>query len=138
MTILKNFPAAILIIFLLANCSYSYPAGKNLAADSEYSGNWEGSLNVGGGNSFRLVFHIIQKSDSLSATLDSPDQGAFGIPVSSIIASEDSLRLNVKTINGYYLAKFEKENLKLTGTWSQNGMSFPLDLTKKPSTEEKK
>lgn len=44
-------------------------------------GNWLGALNAGGAT-LRIVFHIeAAKEGGYSASLDSPDQGAFGIPV---------------------------------------------------------
>ena len=45
----------------------------------EITGPWSGSISMGG-IKLRLVFHIQQSEQGLSATLDSPDQGAKGIP----------------------------------------------------------
>jgi pimeloyl-ACP methyl ester carboxylesterase len=50
------------------------------------SGAWEGMLDAG--VKLRLVIHLAQQKDgTLTATLDSVDQGAFGIPVASARAS---------------------------------------------------
>ena len=108
----------------------------NIKTDTSYIGIWDGMLNAPGGNNFKIVFHISEAEDSLSGKLDSPDQGAFGIPVSSIEISSDSIRINVQSLNGHYLGKFEKDSLKITGIWNQNGMSFPLNLKKTAKSEE--
>ena len=48
--------------------------------DEPVEGSWLGTLQTGGVE-LRIVFHISQDSVGvLTATLDSPDQGATGIP----------------------------------------------------------
>ncbi len=110
---------------------------NSFSIDTSYVGIWQGMLEVGG-NSLKIVFHISKDADSLSGALDSPDQGAFGIPVNSIEISVDSIRLNVQSVNGYYLGRLEKDSLKITGTWNQNGLTFPLTLDKTNKIEEVK
>jgi len=113
------------ILFLTALCiallsvSATFPA-RNV------EGLWLGSLNVPGG-SLRIVFNISRKADStLTATLDSPDQGAKGIPADEVTVTDDSLHVGVKAIAGLFRGKVEDSTV--TGEWSQGGRSFPLDL----------
>ena len=137
MTSLKNF---MLIIILLIYSGFGIAMQENnneTKTDTSYYGNWQGVLNAGG-SSIRIVFHISHYADSISGTFDSPDQGAYGIPATSIDIFSDSIRLNVQSINGYYLGKLEHDKLKLTGTWNQNGMTFPLTLNKTNKLEEVK
>ena len=47
-------------------------------SQSEVVGDWKGTLAVSG-IELSLIFHITD-DDGLKATMDSPDQGAFGIP----------------------------------------------------------
>src|ERR1700749_638244 len=75
-------------------------AGRVLAQD--ITGSWGGVLPAGGG-SLHLVFNIKKTADtSYSATFDSPDQKAFGIPCNTICLKKDSLFIGIKTINGGY------------------------------------
>ena len=61
------------------------------AQPSPVVGEWGGSLQVGG-QSLPLVFHIRQGEDgSLTSTMDSPTQGATGIPVESTTVEGDRL-----------------------------------------------
>ena len=91
------------------------------------TGTWEGTLDAGV-QKLRIVFHITQApTGGLSATLDSPDQGATGIPVSGASFKEKTLRLDVAAANGSYVAEMEKDGT-LRGTWSQNGAALPLAL----------
>lgn len=99
------------------------------------TGTWNGTLKTHG-IELRLVFHIDKSDGVYTGTLDSPDQGAKGIPVSSITFENDSIKLDIKTIYGKYSGKVISEN-KITGNFSQMGVTIPLDLIK-GIVEEKK
>ncbi|HET6933367.1 MAG TPA: hypothetical protein VFI72_00925, partial [Candidatus Angelobacter sp.] len=50
----------------------------------EITGDWQGTLDTGAGQ-LHLILHVSKAPDgSLKASLDSVDQGAHAIPVSSI------------------------------------------------------
>lgn len=90
-------------------------------------GTWHGALNVGG-QKLGLIFHFYKDgSGKYSGKMDVPQQGAKGIPVDLKVFSCDSLCLQVPAINMSYSGKLEKEIIK--GTFRQNGMAFPLNLT---------
>lgn len=96
-------------------------------------GSWSGSLQAGGMD-LRIVFHIEDGDDGLTATMDSPDQGATGIPVSDVTVTGDSLTLAVGRIGGTYRGVRSAAGDTLDGTWTQGGQSFPLVLT--PATDD--
>jgi hypothetical protein len=90
-------------------------------------GDWEGTLRPPGAE-LRLVLHITEGGDgSLKATLDSVDQGANGIPVSSITLKDSKLSFTVEVVSGAYEGTVNADATEITGTWTQ-GQSFPLDL----------
>lgn len=90
-------------------------------------GNWQGTLKAGGAE-LRLVLHITEGEDgSLKATLDSIDQGANGIPVTSIVLKDLKLNLTVESIHGAYEGTVNADATEITGTWSQ-GPPLPLDF----------
>lgn len=98
-------------------------------AQGAFIGSWAGALQVGGAE-LRVVFHIEQaESGSLTATMDSPDQGATGIPVSRVAVAGDSLTLVVGTISGRFEGALTPEDSTIEGTWVQSGRSFPLTLS---------
>lgn len=74
------------------------------------------------GTTLSLVFHI---GDS-TATLDVPDQGAMEIPVSVKRSAFGSIELEVPSINASYKGLWTGK--LITGTFTQNGMSFSLPL----------
>lgn len=91
-------------------------------------GSWQGVLNVG--TELRLVFNISVNEDlSLNATMDSPDQGAMGIPLGEVSLSEDSIRIEAPIVKGYYIGALVSEST-MEGEWHQSGMSFKLDLSR--------
>ena len=84
----------------------------------------------------RVVFNISENEDgSLKTTLDSPDQGAFGIKVDSTIYNYPYVRFVALAVRGSYEGKFEKDSI--VGTWSQ-GMPLPLTLKKTEEIETPK
>lgn len=98
-----------------------------LHGQEDVAGTWHGTLDVGAAQ-LRLVLHIKQAEDGYTATMDSPDQGAFGIEASEVAVSDDSVVVTFSRIGGRYAGTIAGEGMKLTGTWSQSGQSFPLDL----------
>ena len=86
------------------------------------SGPWTGKLKLQG-SELTLIFNI----DGESSTLEVPAQGAKDIPVEVSLGTSGSLTLGVPSIN----ASFRGLRLGnvIAGTFTQNGMSFPLTLS---------
>lgn len=89
-------------------------------------GIWEGTLNAGP-NTLRLVFRITKTPEGgLSALLDSPDQGARGLPVDSVSLESGNVRFDMKRFAATYEAKVNADFTELSGTWKQGGAELPL------------
>jgi uncharacterized protein len=102
-------------------------AVTSLASAQDIAGDWQGTLSAGG-MELRLVLHITKGDDgSLKATLDSIDQGANGIPVSSITFKDSKLNLGVDAVHGTYEGKVAADGKTISGTWTQ-GQTLPLDF----------
>ncbi len=72
----------------------------SLAGAQDVAGDWQGTLNTGMGE-LRLVLHLTKAANgSLTATLDSVDQGANGIPVKSVTLKDSKLKLDVEAVHG--------------------------------------
>jgi pimeloyl-ACP methyl ester carboxylesterase len=98
-------------------------------------GSWTGKLNVGP-VSLTLVLHLEQADGYVKVALDSPDQGAKGIPAMKEYLTDDSLAVKVEQIGMTYRARLRDG--KLDGTFSQNGFSTSLVMTKGEATEAKR
>lgn len=102
-------------------------------------GIWQGKININPSVQLSIVLHVDKKDDgSLTASMDSPDQSAFGIKVDNVTATNDSLHFTVMAIAGNYHAGYNKDSLMLIGKWSQGAYSFPLNLKKTDKVEEAK
>jgi uncharacterized protein len=114
-------------IVLPVACLLLLATGCKASAAKGIEGLWQGTLKVPGGE-LRIVFHINKAADGkLSATLDSPDQGATGIAVEECAFSNGKLTLAVKTIGGGYEGTMKNDST-IEGKWSQAGVSLPLAL----------
>jgi len=91
-------------------------------------GIWQGKLKVPG-TELRIVFKISKNPDgTLTATLDSPDQGVTGIPVEEVIFEDNTLRLEVKSAGAVFEGKVSEDFLVIEGEWKQSGGVFPLTV----------
>jgi pimeloyl-ACP methyl ester carboxylesterase len=91
------------------------------------SGQWNGVLKVPGAQ-LKLVFHISETAEGYSSTMDSPDQGAFGIPVTATTFAGSVLKLEIPNAGITYEGTLEGTD-SIVGTFRQGGQSFPLILT---------
>jgi uncharacterized protein len=105
------------------------------AKPSDIDGAWLGSLDAGA-MKLRILFHITNTEDGLAATLDSPDQGKNGIPVTSVTRNGTSLKLEVKSIAGSFEGKISPDLSAVEGTWTQMGNSLPLTLKRVKDASE--
>ncbi|WP_095643545.1 alpha/beta hydrolase family protein [Methanosarcina spelaei] len=97
----------------------------------DIEGIWIGNLTVQGGLELRIVFNISTNPDgSISASMDSPDQGVSGIPVESVSYKNGNLNLGVKSIPGSFEGIYKENNETIEGEWKQAGSVFPLVLNR--------
>jgi len=97
------------------------------AKPSDIDGDWKGGIPVGQ-DALKVVFHIVNTEDGLMATLDVPDQGAKGVPVTSITREGSTLKMDLKGLGGGFEGKISPDLSTIDGTWTQVGNSIPLVL----------
>ena len=93
----------------------------------DITGQWNGLLEIPG-NPLRLVLHIVESDTGYTSTLDSPDQGALGIPVNFTSFEDSKLDIVITALGLVYTADLKGE--KLEGTFTQGGFSLPLELSR--------
>jgi pimeloyl-ACP methyl ester carboxylesterase len=106
-----------------------------LAFGQDITGQWNGILKVQGAQ-LRLVFNITKTENGFNSTMDSPDQGAKGIMVTSTSFENSALKLTVSNLMIEYQGTLG-ENQIIVGNFKQGGMSFPLNLSKEIAEKEK-
>ncbi len=90
------------------------------------AGDWNGITDING-TKLRLVFHIKKENNVYNATMDSPDQGAKGIPVSNIEFDNERLLIEIRNIDFKYTGVL-KEDSVIEGSFTQMNTTFPLNL----------
>lgn len=122
------------MFYCLLICLFVAVAARAQAVE----GDWEGTLKVGDAE-LRLALHV-KKDDkgALKATFDSVDQGAMGIPVSSVSFSDGTLKFAMDNAQASYEGKLDAGKNVISGNWSQGGAAFPLEFARaKPRAEAK-
>lgn len=100
------------------------------------TGSWRGDLNFGQ-TKIPIVFNFTEKADgATNCTLDSPMQGAKGIPVDVLLCTADSVSLACHSIGASFEGKVMSKEIE--GTFKQHGYSFPLTLSPEPPIEERR
>ena len=111
---------SILLIILLSSIS--------LVAQ-DITGQWNGVLKVQGAQ-LRVVFNVTKTDDgALKSTMDSPDQGAQGIPTTTTSFENSTLKITLTSAGIEYIGTIGDDNV-IVGTFKQSGHSFPMNLTK--------
>ena len=119
----------LLVLFTGADTQSAMPdrAGASL------NGTWSGTI-VG----IKLIFHFTTgPSGKTEGTMDSPQQGATGLPIRSVEVTADSIICVLTTPVASYAAARVNDST-LAGTWSQGGRGTPLDLRRLSPTEAAK
>ena len=111
-----------LTTLLLASALYAGPPGlwAQASGADPLVGTWVGELALGA-VTVHIVFNVSDAGGSLSATMDSPDQGAKGIPVSAARDDRGSVSLEVKSIGGVYRGTLAGDASRVEGQWAQGG-----------------
>jgi len=91
---------------------------------------WEGNLM-----GMRFILKVNQDSTTKEtiATFDSPDQGAFGFPVSKLLITNDSLLAYSSILKADFNGKFTSSKLQLAGKWKQSGKEYELIFKRVPN-----
>lgn len=119
----KAAKAFLILVSLLT--SITFGSSQEQSQRVEPTGDWKGTLNVGVVK-LDLVLHISKKDGALSATLDSPDQGATGLPIDSINVTGKSLRFEMKSLGANYEGIFSVDGSQIEGEFTQQGQRLPL------------
>jgi uncharacterized protein (TIGR03435 family) len=97
----------------------------------DVTGTWQGTLDIGGGKSLRIVLKVSKGDDgALKAVNYSIDQGGQPIPVSSISVQGIIFNFAVSMIGGKYEGKLSPDGNSIAGTWSQGPNPLPLNFAK--------
>ncbi|MFD2036165.1 alpha/beta hydrolase family protein [Belliella marina] len=100
----------------------------------DIAGSWKGELRVMG-QTIPLVTHFEEVDGEWTGKMDSPNQGAMGIPMKKVLANQLMVSFEMSMGNASYEGVLEGGVIK--GSFSQGGMKFPLDFIRVSKEELK-
>jgi alpha-beta hydrolase superfamily lysophospholipase len=110
----------------------SAPDAALPVADVDIAGTWLGTLQVPP-VPLRVVFNIERgQNGAWTGTLESPDQSAADIPITSLAVTGDRVLLRVDAIGAEYSGQVSADGHTLSGTFEQGGNRLPLTLERQP------
>jgi CubicO group peptidase (beta-lactamase class C family) len=118
MTRLRSTAAALLCLLASTAAIAQQTASPN--------GVWLGSLHAGA-VTLRVQVHL--QLDPVACTLDSVDQGAFGIPCTNLTQTSSTVAFDIPAIKGHFTGQLAADGTTLTGTFTQ-GADLPLTFTR--------
>lgn len=95
-----------------------------VVAQAQIAGPWHGELSVGG-QGLPIVFNFEEDGDGISAMVDSPMQGAKGIPAQASL-SGDTLRVDIPAVGADFCGVVAEGGI--AGKFRQGGMTLGLTL----------
>jgi pimeloyl-ACP methyl ester carboxylesterase len=105
-----------------------------VARAQDIAGDWQGTLHAGP-TDLRIVLHIVSggsgalKATTFKATMDSIDQGGFGIPVTSVSLANPTLNLAIDALHATYQGKLNADATGIEGIFTQ-GQPIPLNFAR--------
>jgi hypothetical protein len=91
------------------------------ASTTSMDGDWVGRLAENFGN-LKIIIHIKTTPTGIEGTTDSPDQGAYGLPISTITVNGDDLTYRINNIDVSFSGKMNAEKKEISGSFFQHGM----------------
>lgn len=94
-------------------------------AKPNISGDYSGTLGA-----LHVRLHLkVNPSGTVTGTLDSPDQGAVGIPCADFHLDGQALSFTVPAVHGSWKGTVANDSASLSGTWDQ-GTPMPLNFAR--------
>jgi pimeloyl-ACP methyl ester carboxylesterase len=107
------------------------PSGAKARAQT-LEGTWSGTLQAGD-TALHLVLHIAKGNyGSLAASVDSLDQGVYGIEVGSLQQVDSTFKFEIPSVDASFKGEISADHHAIEGTWSQGGASLPLTFHRQP------
>ncbi|MGC1905105.1 MAG: alpha/beta hydrolase [Candidatus Acidiferrum sp.] len=119
-------------IVLAQTPSAPAPVAPENARAQTLTGVWSGSLRAGD-TVLHLVLHLGTTEYGVAvATIDSLDQGVYGIEAGSLNESGSSFRFEIPSVNASFVGTIAADRQSIDGTWTQSTVHLPLVFRRQP------
>lgn len=98
-----------------------------LLTSQDITGDWQGVLKIPG-TPLRLALHINSTADGYKATIDSPDQGAFGMDVPQFRYQFPQVFFAIPDLGVQYDGQVNEAFSEIRGAFSQGSLNLELVL----------
>ena len=92
----------------------------------QFVGDWKGELDVQG-MKLEIIFHVSQKDNVYTSTMDVPMQGASGVAIDKTEVNNNAITLKSQQMGIEFVGELKDE--KIVGEFHQAGMNLPLTLS---------
>jgi hypothetical protein len=92
-------------------------------------GNWQGIVSTPVGD-IPVVFRVSTKDGKTTSLMDSPSQDVNDIPALTT-RNGQAVAIDVPGVHGNFAGSLSADGKTLSGFWTQSGMDFAIELTKK-------
>ena len=118
-------------LFLLTAFIFISFAAAPALAGGRFMGEWEGRVEVPG-SPLGVIVTLTEKEGELTGSMDIPAQNAFGIELIKLEVEENKIFFELKNIPGNprVEAYLDEGKRKMTGDFSQAGLTFPIELSR--------
>src|SRR5262245_38984553 len=125
---LRMSSAYCLFAVAIAGLIAAVPAAAQDKSPAKLTGIWQGTLDLGVAKLRLVVDFKSKEGGGYTATMDSPDQNAFGLPVDEVTVESKTVKFTMKRIGGAYEGQLSDDGKQIDGTWKQPGLSKALVL----------
>jgi hypothetical protein len=102
------------------------------AVSKELEGDWEGSLDVPGGQGFRILVHFKNQADgTVEATFANLSMGMPPVPMNDVRQTDRRVEFGLKVAHASFEGALNKEGTELVGQLVHEDNGVPLTLRKK-------
>ena len=117
-----------LVLLTIVGISFFHSVHAHTLKNREIKGIWQGTIKTPDFE-LRMIFVVSLSSDNtLTATMDVPEQNATDIPIDEVLFDGSTLQLEIKPIDGVYKGVLSDDGETIEGNWTQSGMTLPLVL----------
>ncbi len=123
---MRRLPSVLLLCTSIAAAVTSKPV----------DGVWEGKVQIDG-QDCRIVLHLgAPANGSSAATLDSPDMGKVGVPLTLVESGERSVAFEANDPKVSFKGSLSADNAQLLGDWKQGGQEISITLARITQAQE--